>query len=119
MTAPDLLPCPFCGEAPRLWEYNKGECEIECINGHCPSEPHVGIHTKAEAIAAWNTRATPAAMTPEVAKLVDAVAVLLMQHDFENPMRQADYHGDICQCRRCRMDAVRAAIAALRAGGDA
>ena len=53
-------------------------------------------------------------VSPGVAALVEAVEVLLMQHDFENPMRQADYHGDICQCRRCRMDGLRAALARVK-----
>ena len=54
---------------------------------------------------------------PRVGALVEAAAVLIMQHDMENPMRQADFHGDMCQCRRCRMDVLRAALRAI--GGEA
>ena len=78
MTAPDLLPCPFCGgEAvydfhakgqPGAWE---NDCDhwVYCRADDCFA--NVGLcESKAEAIAAWNTRATPAAIRE--AELEDA-----------------------------------------------
>ena len=59
-----LLPCPFCGEKPRLY-VDRG-CEIACVNGKCGAEPTVWQGTEAEAIAAWNRRAA----LPKVKPLV-------------------------------------------------
>lgn len=59
----ELKPCPFCGHQPKLWgeDGNIHGVQIECVNGRCPSEPHVWENTSAEAIAAWNTRYKPKA----------------------------------------------------------
>ena len=64
MPSEQLLPCPFCGRIPKRvwqfgWEAPPGSiyCTIPLwgVDHHCPSAGH----TKAEAIAAWNTRSSP------------------------------------------------------------
>ena len=54
----DLKPCPFCGgKASSVEDYGHSSAwEVGCFNGVCRVEPHVWEKTKAEAIAAWNTR---------------------------------------------------------------
>ncbi len=51
----DILPCPLCGKSPTGYKLEDGFCGINCYNGH---EVRVGENGEAEAIAAWNTRAT-------------------------------------------------------------
>jgi Lar family restriction alleviation protein len=63
MTDEALKPCPFCGgEASPFEDYGHSSAwEVGCFNGDCRVEPHVWEKTKAEAIAAWNTRYKPKA----------------------------------------------------------
>jgi len=55
----ELKTCPFCGGEASSFEDSGHSTawEIGCFNGQCSAEPHVWEKTKAEAIAAWNTRA--------------------------------------------------------------
>lgn len=50
MTAPELKPCPFCGEVPT--QLNAGGSYVYCHG--CNAE---GPYRAVDAIAAWNTRA--------------------------------------------------------------
>jgi hypothetical protein len=51
---PDLLSCPFCGNAPSYCPDNSyGSTVISC---HCELEPCAMSRDPAEAIAAWNRR---------------------------------------------------------------
>lgn len=54
---------------------------------------------------------------PVVRELVDAADKLAQQFAMENPMRQADWQGEICQCRRCMFDKLSVALAKI--GGAA
>jgi Lar family restriction alleviation protein len=65
-----LLPCPFCGGAAKVDEV-AGEMPKFWPTVRCPDcgARVSACHTEAEAIAAWNTRATPT--DPEVAALVE------------------------------------------------
>lgn len=56
----DLLPCPFCGEAPAsgLWPVSGGnKWAISCRNDKCTVAPDVIAIDVAIATARWNTRA--------------------------------------------------------------
>ena len=89
-----LKPCPFCGELPLLingtWLDTGGgdgarRWGVECLNDDCvvrpisvllgphgyrrDDDPPSNADAKAEAIAAWNTRAPSSA--PEVSELVE------------------------------------------------
>lgn len=58
-----LKPCPFCGVTPVIEQYaleDRGPYYVECQNPECHAAPDVGGLTREEAIAAWNTRPTPA-----------------------------------------------------------
>ena len=64
-TMNDLKPCPFCGSEAEIitaWNsvWGKDVYRIACSNKACPIDYIVTKQhaTKAEAIAAWNTRAT-------------------------------------------------------------
>jgi Lar family restriction alleviation protein len=72
MTA-ELKPCPFCGvEASEFKDRGHSTAyNVGCFNGYCTIEPNTWAGTKAEAIAAWNTRALPA-MTVGVKQLREA-----------------------------------------------
>jgi Lar family restriction alleviation protein len=50
----ELLPCPFCGEAPELHAFD-GVAAVICTLDACRVEGPVK-DTKEEAITAWNTR---------------------------------------------------------------
>lgn len=55
----DLLPCPFCGGAPKVETAKWGTTfSIACRNTKCfgPSTPYYG--NESDAIAAWNRRST-------------------------------------------------------------
>lgn len=73
-----LLPCPFCGvEASEVEDQGHSTgYNVGCFNGDCIIEPYTWADTKAEAIAAWNTRALPAIDPAAIreAALVSAVA---------------------------------------------
>lgn len=105
MTAPDLLPCPFCGGEARKWQDpgHSAAWFIGCDGGDIDRDCFGSIHwaeTEAEAITAWNTRAAPslsaALALPEVAALVealmDAESVLALSEKpaFADPQHHAD-----------------------------
>ncbi len=81
MTA-ELKPCPFCGvEASEFKDRGHSTAySVGCFNGDCTIEPNTWADTKAEAIAAWNTRAdlSQAAIT---AAMMGAVKPLEWVHD--------------------------------------
>jgi Restriction alleviation protein Lar len=55
----ELLPCPFCGEAPGMRREQFGresKTQIGCKNDDCPTEPTTYWKPWAEAISDWNTR---------------------------------------------------------------
>jgi hypothetical protein len=54
-----LLDCPFCGaEAWSREQQYRGPWKICCDTAGCPVYPEVTSRSEAEAITAWNTRAT-------------------------------------------------------------
>lgn len=55
----ELLPCPFCGTAPKIQSYADGVHEfIQCDNVSCATKPETdGYSVLSMAITAWNTRA--------------------------------------------------------------
>ena len=60
---PGLLPCPFCGEAPRFIDDGSyGVCSVFCPNefNGCPAPSSYGPAVEAaRVIAEWNRRASP------------------------------------------------------------
>jgi len=59
-TAPELKPCPWCGQTPRVQHKRLREIELDrvrCNTLDCPAAPCVESHTPELAIAAWNRRA--------------------------------------------------------------
>ena len=57
----DLLPCPFCGEPPRVvedwdWEKSINGYLIACYNDDCGVEVYVFDYELDLAVATWNER---------------------------------------------------------------
>lgn len=83
MTAPDLLPCPFCGSVDLTIREMDEEWHVVSCNG-CNAEggyyPPNDSTMPEEAATFWNTRAplAEALVVPEVAALVKAAKVGLM-----------------------------------------
>ncbi len=50
---------------------------------------------------------------PEVAAIMDATRRVMLRHDLQNLMREADFHPEMCQCDRCEFDNMRAALKAV------
>jgi Lar family restriction alleviation protein len=76
MSDETLLPCPFCGNADlhtffeQTEEYNKRVACPNCGIG----QPSSTYNSKAKAVAAWNTRTTPASQHSELADFHGQVA---------------------------------------------
>ena len=75
MTAPELLPCPFCGLSDFITIHSVGSLvssmpdrpyQVRCRNMDCEDAAGPVAYGKYNAIAAWNRR-TP---SPEVAALI-------------------------------------------------
>ena len=60
MTEPtELLPCPFCESQPTVHNDTDGPFwVVACGNLECAAQPETSGKTEADAIAAWNHRAT-------------------------------------------------------------
>lgn len=78
-----LLPCPFCGEknvkpfGPYGWyrQYGISHSCKSFYNG--TSEMMQGFNSEAEAITAWNTRATPAPDSEKLREALEAVVQMI------------------------------------------
>ena len=116
MTA-DLKPCPLCGGDAEIWRAHEGRTAWVACMGRCAVLVSKQYTTDAEAIAAWNTRATPAlaAMTPEVAKLVEAAACAAVDWANGDYGMSAEKAAGLGVYRFVK----RRILATLRAGGDA
>ena len=66
MSAPEPLPCPFCGDAPTITKQPAAQevtgewWFVSCKkirSADCPANCWTGANSEAEAIARWNRRA--------------------------------------------------------------
>jgi hypothetical protein len=60
----DVLPCPFCGQAPEVVPWHGGgprKTSVHCDNDTCVATPGVIGPTRAGAIRRWNIRRDPLA----------------------------------------------------------
>jgi len=120
MSAPGLLPCPFCNSGPAVTKQNASFSGVELVNyrglsfvncGTCGTEgPKMALDK--DAVKEWNTRAdlpptlSAALAVPEVAALVDAAKVV----------HQSFWHGSDGVI--CGMYDLERALAALDAAKD-
>ena len=60
MSGPELKTCPFCGVRPHVHDDASHSTAFfaDCCNDNCTIQPSAHGLSKAETIAAWNTRAT-------------------------------------------------------------
>lgn len=55
--AEELLPCPFCGEQPKITTYPDGWNHVHCSSEKCFINPETRFcPDQISAIEAWNTR---------------------------------------------------------------
>lgn len=91
MTPPaemELEPCPFCGEAPKMFPLDpetEGDAwtQIACTSKLCVVQPATKVYgddkptREAEAIAAWNTRSLAAHAVPsDLGRLEELLAAI-------------------------------------------
>lgn len=71
---PELLPCPFCGEAPEV-SYSANTISISCVDGFCGmASIHGPDFDFASTKEAWNTRhIKESTVTAEKLALLDEV----------------------------------------------
>lgn len=87
--ADDLKPCPFCGSRKihvweGAWPLRGVHIRHSCTGTFLDADVHICRDTQAEAIAAWNTRAIPAALAErdaEIGRLREASERVVQAHD--------------------------------------
>lgn len=90
-------------------------CQVPGREGVTDGDDFEGI------MIGWFANAIMAGVESEARKAVDPATIrekalreagkaALETYDKENPFRTADYHGDGCDCLRCRMGVLRALI---------
>lgn len=91
MNDKELLPCPFCGHPPEVYDdtkpgMNKGCYWVTCVNSECAVEAFTeNDHwCKKDAINAWNTRHTPPGF-----KLVPTLAPVSVQRAIQYGQNEA------------------------------
>lgn len=84
-----LKPCPFCGGEARLIRSAPDWYFPACMNRECACDWTDSYPTKAEAIAAWNTRATHGTLTAE------QVRELIAPHLHARPTFDFGRHGAV------------------------
>lgn len=74
MTGPELNPCPFCGVRPHVHDDASHSTAffVDCYNDNCTVQPSAYGLSKAETIAAWNTRA-PVTVQDAARLVADAI----------------------------------------------
>ena len=61
----ELKPCPFCGSEAFIVHFTQNACYVKCDNHDCMASQKV-YGTEAEAIEAWNTRASETQLLAEM-----------------------------------------------------
>jgi hypothetical protein len=103
-----LLPCPFCGQPPRMQINRAGAMHLFCANFDCIVSPEIESLTTGddkETAAAWNTRAD-SDLRASHARLVEAMEIARLH--------LADYSRRTMFGTECDQDVVQAQTA-LRA----
>lgn len=67
----ELKPCPFCGGEAVLWSPSIYDYRIGCKDDCIPCKIEVYNEDEQDCIAAWNTRAKPAAQNDEAKAALD------------------------------------------------
>jgi Lar family restriction alleviation protein len=114
----DLKPCPFCGVDTAHFKIGHGDLGktywVECLG--CRSAGSEG--TKAQAIAAWNTRTDLIPAMIEEAVQAERKAILKLRMQKPETAPDKHYYGTFYLGFKAGLGALRAAIRA-RKGGEA
>ncbi len=102
MSGVELLPCPFCGGPAAVKAYGRrnwvASCKADPDDATCPATIDVGADTRADAIAAWNTRA-PVAGQAELARALTEAVRIIEQESSEWLDSAICCSGHDCGCR--------------------
>ena len=99
MTAPTLLPCPFCGEVPKIENITFcaatkwGAVHCCCVGPEVRTGYRDVDQWRDEAIEEWNIRASEDALRAEVERLTKALCEVALERPFEGAgqTRAIDY----------------------------
>jgi hypothetical protein len=83
----ELLPCPWCGNPPRIWSGAKHH-SVSCGNEYCPVQPSADTETTLDnAKHNWNTRTASNQLTAGagVRDALEAAQVALSDGAFDGP----------------------------------
>lgn len=105
---PELLPCPFCGNAPRV-KHGDSLMHISCDTLECPIDINFIQRTPEKAIAAWNQRA-PSPVNAALVAAREGLLALLGECRLDHSGNcQAHFLGNPCEVANAK-----AALATLK-----
>ena len=116
MTSTDtLLPCPFCGGAAevREWDFPYVRFQARCVE--CKTTGRTRFNERAKAIAAWNRRTPPTPATDEREAVARAIEIADAHPSHQQDHAADNMPDDISDWGIYLADAAISALAPIRA----